>query len=205
MPAHLAFALAVLLAAAPAVTLAAPPHHPPKAAPPAVAAPPAPNPAAANRKAYAAIAVLDRDGKGYASLDDFLRGRGLAGRVFGALDLDGNGTIERAEFLKGGSGPSRAAAFARLDRKKTGHVTQAELVANWNPALFDALAQGSGMLTAGDLRPGLPRTVLASTAAPPPRIEPTSTTGSTYRWCWIPVTGKGSQRLLIFPWQFGCR
>jgi len=181
MPARSALILAVLLAASPAV-----------------AAPPAP----ASRKAYAAIAVLDRDGKGFASLDDFLRGRRLAGRVFGALDLDGNGTIERAEFLKGGGGPARAAAFARLDRKKTGHITQAELAANWTPALFDALTQGRGMLTAGDLRPGLSRTVPASAAPPPPRIE---TAAPSYRWCWIPVTGKSDQRLLIFPWQFGCR
>jgi hypothetical protein len=185
MPARLALALAVLLAAGPAMA--------------------APNPVAvANRKAYAAIAVFDRNGKGYVSLDDFLRGRGMAGRVFGALDLDGNGTIERAEFLRGGGGASRAATFARLDRKKTGHVTQAELVANWNKGLFDALSHGSGFLTAGDLRPGLSRLVSAP-AAPPPRIETTAATAPSYRWCWIPITGKGGSWQMIFPWQFGCR
>lgn len=203
LPSGPAFAFGMVALAASAAAAATPPGHPTPGAhrPPAQLIAPAPR----AREVQAAMNLLDPDGKGYVTEADFARGRPLADRLFAALDRDGNGTIERREFIAGNDG-SRAAEFARLDRKKDGRVTLAEFKRGWSSELFHALSNQRTYLVAGDLRPGF--STAASPAAPPPPPAPAPVAAprpSAGGVCWVPLLADGKHWALIFPWSPLCR
>lgn len=163
----------------------------------------APEPRA--RQIQAAMNLLDPDGKGYVTRDDFDRGRAFADRLFAALDRNGDGAIERSEFI-GAQDGRRAGEFARLDRKKDGRVTADEFRRGWNGDLFNALSHGRGFFTAGDIRPGF-STAAAPPApprpAPPPEAQaPRPSSGGE---CWVPLlSNNGHGWVMVFPWTPLC-
>ncbi len=166
----------------------------------------------AAQRLQAAMNLLDASGKGYVTLDDFMRGRPFAGRLFSALDRNGDGVIERREFLAGHDG-MRAAEFARLDRHKNGRLTHDEFLRGWNRELFDALSDGSGYLIAANLRPdfspGYGPAYPPAPAAPPPSAAPVAqghfAPGDPRNICWVPVRLRGGPGFgIAWPWSSDC-
>jgi hypothetical protein len=169
----------------------------------ATAAPRPPN--EQGRKLMAWMALVDRDGKGYVTEDDFLRGRPFAGRLFSVLDRNRDGVLDRKEFVSIQDGGLRKAVFARLDRKHHGKLTQADFARGWGPEMFLALSHGRNELTAGDIQQGFPTTVVR----PPQPQQPVEATAQPTRRiaggaCWVPLLADGKHVAMIFPWQPLC-
>ena len=154
------------------------------------------NPAA--RRVMAAINRLDADGKGYASEDDFLRGRAFAGTLFSALDANGDGAVDPAEFGVRRDA-RRAAVFHRLDKKHNRRLTFREFRRGWDPELFTALADQSGRLTAAGLRPGMSEGQATPRRAAPPALNRTIPPPPSVTW--PALIGRPGRWALFFPWN----